>query len=249
MIEKLLNGMNDAVSSVSTETALAMYEAMEATLHASKFDQRTHQARFLRLLMKCASEGKQKEVMGKFTTALLAADYYFSAGWANKAIPHLELAVALFQEQYGGPLLSEDKDAIVGAFRSRNLKGKFRREFNAVRNIYILSGAAHKLGLDLPLEELPADVIPTCWSIMDFPIFILLGVTGGLLIMYGLDDYRTARLAGTPIPITEALQAGEIFSIIIGIVLIIAEFAVMMRQYNPTYNRWMSKYYYWRFSR
>lgn len=249
MIVKLLNEMKDAVSSVSTETAQVMYEAMEATLDASKFDQRTRQARFLRLLMKCAPEGKQKEVMGKFTTALLAADYYFSAGWANKAIPHLELAVTLFQEQYGGPLLSEDKDAIVGAFRSRNLKAKFRREFNAVKNIYILSGAAHKLGLDLPLDELPADVIPTCWSIMDFPIFILLAVTGGLLIMYGLNDYRTARFAGTPIPITEALQAGEIFSIIIGIVLIIAEFAVMMRQHNPTYNRWMAKYYYWRFSR
>ena len=241
--------MKDAASSVSTETAQVMYEAMEATLHASTFDSKTRQSRFLRLLMKCASEGKQKEMMGKFATALLAADYYFSAGWANKAIPHLKLAVALFQEQYGGPLLSEDKDAIAGTFRRQNLKGKFRREFNAVRNIYILSGAAHKLGLDLPLDELPADVIPTCWSIMDFPIFILLGVTGGLLIMYGLDDYRTARFAGTPIPITEALQAGEIFSIIIGIILIIAEFAVMMHQHNPTYNRWMAQYYYWRFSR
>lgn len=41
MIKQLLNVMKDAVSSVSTETALAMYEAMEATLHASKFDQRT----------------------------------------------------------------------------------------------------------------------------------------------------------------------------------------------------------------
>lgn len=249
MIEKLLNGMKDAVSTVNRETAQVMYEATEATLHASKFDQRTRQARFLRLLMKCASAGNQKEMMGKFTTALLAADYYFSVGCANKAIPHLKLAVTLFQEQYGGPQLSEDKDAIIGAFRSQNLKGKFRREFNAVRNIYILSGAAHKQGLDLPLDELPADVIPTCWSIMDFPIFILLGVTGGLLIMYGLDDYRTARFAGTPIPLTEALQAGDIFSIIIGIVLIIAEFAVMMRQHNPTYNRWMAKYYYWRFSR
>ena len=245
MIDKLLNGMKDAVSVLTDETAQIMYEAMEATLHASKFDQRTRQTRFLRLLMK----SKKKEMMGNFTTALLAAEYYFSAGWANKAIPHLKLAVALFQEQYGGPLLSEDKDAVIAAFRSQNLRAKFRREFNAVRNIYVLSGAAHKLGLDMPLDELPADVIPTCWSIMDFPIFILLGVTGGLLIMYGLDDYRTARFAGTPIPITEALQAGEIFSIIIGIVLIIAEFAVMMRQYNPTYNRWMSKYYYWRFSR
>lgn len=109
--------MKDAASSVSTETAQVMYEAMEATLHASTFDSKTRQARFLRLLMKCASEGKQKEMMGKFATALLAADYYFSAGgWANKAIPHLKLAVALFQEQYGGPLLSEDKDAIIGAF-------------------------------------------------------------------------------------------------------------------------------------
>ena len=245
MIDKLLNGMKDAVSVLTDETAQIMYEAMEATLHASKFDQRTRQTRFLRLLMK----SKKKEMMGNFTTALLAAEYYFSAGWANKAIPHLKLAVALFQEQYGGPLLSEDKDAVIAAFRSQNLRAKFRREFNAVRNIYVLSGAAHKLGLDMPLDELPADVIPTCWSIMDFPIFILLGVTGGLLIMYGLNDYRTARFAGTPIPITEALQAGEIFSIIIGIVLIIAEFAVMMRQHNPTYNRWMAKYYYWRFSR
>lgn len=228
----------------------AMFSALAVTLQASGFDNGTRLGCLFKLLLKCTTSWKRKEEVCAFAASVIAADYYLSVEKGRVAVPFLNKALGHYAGILGtSPLVIEDADRFLGQFRARNLKGKFMREFRAVKNIYMLSGAAHKLGLDLPLDELPADVIPTCWSIMDFPIFILLGVTGGLLIMYGLDDYRTARLAGTPIPITEALQAGEIFSIIIGIVLIIAEFAVMMRQYNPTYNRWMSKYYYWQFSR
>lgn len=228
----------------------AMYEALDATLCASRYSNKERLAYFLSLLMKSGQTDDRKEEVIQFTSSLIATDYYLSAGKGLRAIPFLNKALEVYARLLRmEPFVIDDAESFVGIFRSGNLKGKWWREFKAVKNIYILSGAAKKLELDMPFDELPADHTPACWSVMDVPLFILLGLTGGLLIMYALDDYRTARFAGTPIPFSEAMQGGEVLAIILGVVLIIAEFGLMMRQYNPTYNHIMSIVYYWKFSR
>lgn len=232
------------------KVADAMYEALDVTLCASRYSNKERLSCFLSLLLESARAEDRKEEVIRFTSSLIATDYYLSAGKGLRAIPFLNKALEAYAHLIRmEPIVIDDADRFIGQFRAGNLKGKWWREFKAVRNIYILSGAAKEFGLDMPFDELPADHTPACWSIMEMPLFIMLGLVGGGLIMYGLDDYRTARFAGTPIPFSEAMQGGEITAIILGVVLIIMEFAIMMKQYNPTYNRLMSRVYYWKFSR
>ena len=257
MIERILVEAKDSLEKYKNtggeqpEVADAMYEALDATLCASRYSNKERLACFLNLLMKSTRADDRMEEVIQFTSSLIAADYYFSAGKGLRAVPFLNKALEAYARLVRmEPIVIDDADRFIGMFRSGgNLKGKWWREFKAVRNIYIISGAAKKLGMDMPFDELPADHTPACWSVMDMPWFIMLGLAGGGLIMYALQDWRTARFAGTPIPLSEAMQGGEILAIILGIVLIIAEFAIMMKQYNPTYNQLMSRIYYWKFSR
>lgn len=229
-------------------TADAMFEALAVTLRPSDYDDEVRLGSFFKLLMKCTTNWEKKEDVRAFAASVIAADYYLSVE-GRVSIPFLNKALEVYARLLRmEPFVIDDAESFVGIFRSGNLKGKWWREFKAVKNIYILSGAAKKLELDMPFDELPADHTPACWSVMDVPLFILLGLTGGLLIIYALDDYRTARFAGTPIPFSEAMQGGEVLAIILGVVLIIAEFAIMMKQYNPNYNRFMSRYCFWKYS-
>ena len=168
-----------------------------------------------------------------------------------KDVPDLEEGVTHLQTQCLGFVgACNDTAVVVGEFRARNLKGKFRRELLVVKNISTLSGASKKLGLDLSeLDELPADHVPALWTWRTFPLILLLGVGGALMVMNALNEYRVARMAGAPIPLMEALQPGEIPVMLIGLLLVIAEFVLLFWQFRPSYNRMISKYYYWKFSR
>ena len=108
-----------------------------------------------------------------FTASVIAADYYLSVGKGLRAVPFLNKTLGHYAEILGTiPASIEDADRFVGEFRAQNLKGKSKRELRAVKNVYILSGAAHKLGLDIPLDELPADYCPISKSFKSF-LFIL----------------------------------------------------------------------------
>ena len=232
-------------------TADAMFEALAVTLHASEYDNDTRLECLSKLLMKCTTEWSRKQLVVDYTVALIAADYYFSLG-KLRAIPFLNRAL----ESYAQVLEStaqnpiDNADRFLGQFRARNLRGKFKRELLAVKNISTLSGASKKLGLEMSeLDELPADYVPFLSSWHGFPFILLLGVVGALMVMNELNEYRVARMAGTPIPLMDALQPGEIPVMLIGLLLVIAEFFLLFWQFRPSYNRMISKYYYWKFSR
>ena len=185
-----------------------------------------------------------------FTASVIAADYYLSAGKGLRAVPFLNKTLGHYAEILGTvPVSIEDADRFVGEYRAQNLKGKFKREFRAVKYVYILSGAAHKLGLDMPLDELPADYCPTSKSFRSFLFILAMGIAGVLMVLTAFNEYRVARFAGEPIPFFDALQPSEIPMVVIGLILVVAEFILLFWQYTPSYNRLVSRFHYWRFSR
>lgn len=249
MIQKILSEMKHAVYGKNIEIKKIMYDAMEATLCPSAIDDSTRLARFLWLVTHSASEDRCQTEVVQFTESLIAADYYFSAGKGRLAIPFLNKALDNYACLTDADLFTiVDIDFFVGHFRACNLKGKFRREWMVVKNLYILDGAARKVGLDLNLDELPADYIPFSWAVKDILLFILIGIIGTLLVLNPLDAYRCARLDGNPIPLWDTLELPEILSVVMGIILIVAEFGLIIWQFTPNYNRLMAQLYYWRFS-
>ena len=134
------------------------------------------------------------------------------------------------------PVSIEDTDRFVG-------------EFRAVKNIFILTGAAQRLKLDLSFEELPADYCPTSRSFRSFLFILAMGIAGTLMVLTAFNEHRVSRFAGEPIPLLDALQPSEIPMVIAGLILVLAEFILLFWQYTPSYNRLVSRFHYWRFSR
>ena len=62
------------------------------------------------------------------------------------------------------------------------------------------------------------------------------------------NEYRMARFAGEPIPFFDALQPLEIPMAVIGMLVLVAVFILLVWQYRPGYNRFVSRFHYWRFS-
>ena len=256
MIDNILNGAKASLELYKNAggekpaTADAMFEALAVTLHASEYDNDTRLGCFFKLLMKCSTEWSRKQEVVDYTVALIAADYYFSVRKGLRAIPFLNRALEAYAQVTSTVACPvEDADRFLGQFRARNLKGKFSREYMAVKNLYILAGAAQKLGLEMAeLDELPADHVPTLWAWRTFPLILLLGVGGALMVMYAFSEYRQARLGGTPIPLLDALQTEELPLVFLGLILVIAEFALLFWEHRPSYNHFMAGFYYWKFS-
>ena len=118
-----------------------------------------------------------------------------------------------------------------------------------MKNVFILIGAAQKLGLDLSLEELPADYCPTFWSSRSFLFILAMGIAGTLMVLTAFNEHRVTRFAGEPIPFLDSLQSSEIPIVVIGLILVVAQFILLFWQYTPNYNRLVSRFHYWRFSR
>ena len=256
MIEKLLkdaNASREMYKNAGGEKkglADAMYDVLVVTLQASEFDDETRLNCLFKQLMKCTTDWERKEEVMNFTASVIAADYYLSVGKGLRAIPFLNKALGHYAEILGTvPVSIEDAERFVGEFRAQNLKGKFKREFRAVKNIFILTGAAQKLGLDLSLEELPADYCPTSRSFRSFLFILAMGIAGTLMVLTAFNEHRVARFAGEPIPILDSLQPSEIPMVVIGLILVVAEFILLFWQYTPSYNRLVSRFHYWRFSR
>ena len=227
-----------------------MYDALAVTLQASDFDNGTRLGCLFKQLLKCTTSWKRKEEVCAFTVSVIAADYYLSVGKGIRAVPFLNKALGHYAEILGTiPASIEDADRFVGEFRAQNLKGKFKREFQAVKNVFILIGAAQKLRLDLCLEELPADYCPTSRSFRSFLFILAMGITGTLMVLTAFNEHRVSRFAGEPIPFLDSLQPSEIPMVVIGLILVVAEFILLFWQYTPSYNRLVSRFHYWRFSR
>ena len=256
MIDNILNGAKASLELYKNAggekpvTADAMFEALAVTLHASEYDNDTRLGCLFKLLMKCSTEWSRKQVVVDYTVALTAADYYFSVRKGLRAIPFLNRALEAYAQVTSTVACPvEDADRFLGQFRARNLKGKFSREYMAVKNLYILAGAAQKLGLEMAeLDELPADHVPTLWAWRDMPFIIMLGIVGALMFLCPLEEYRDARLDGNPIQLLDTLQLTDIISVIIGLILISLEIGWLFSQYKPYYNRLMARIAYWKFS-
>lgn len=223
----------------------AMFSALVVTLQASDFDNGTRLSCMFKLLL----NWERKEEVRAFAASVIAADYYLSVEKGRVAVPFLNKALG----HYAGildtsPLVIEDADRFMGQFRARNLKGKFKREFRAVKNIFILTGAARELGLDVSLEELPADFCPVSTSFRSFLLILATGIAGALTALMPFNEYRMARFAGEPIPFFDALQPSEIPMAVIGTLVLVAVFILLVWQYRPSYNRFVSRFHYWRFS-
>ena len=185
-----------------------------------------------------------------FTASLIAAEYYLSVGKGIRAVPFLNKALGHYAEILGTiPASIEDAERFVREFRAQNLKGKFMREFQAVKNVFILTGAAQKLRLDMSLEELPADYCPTSRSFRSFLFILVMGIAGTLMVLTAFNEHRVSRFAGEPIPFLDSLQPSEIPMVVIGLILVVTEFILLFWQYTPSYNRLVSRFHYWRFSR
>lgn len=256
MIEKLLRDANASLEMYKNAGGEkkgltdAMYDALVVTLQASEFDNETRLNCLFKQLIKCTTDWERKEEVMDFTASVIAADYYLSVGKGLRAVPFLNKTLGHYAEILGTvPVSIEDADRFVGEFRAQNLKGKFKREFRAVKNIFILTGAAHKLGFDMPLDELPADYCPISKSFRSFLFILAMGIAGTLMVLTAFNEYRVARFAGEPIPFFDALQPSEIPIVIIGLILVVAEFILLLWQYTPSYNRLVSRFHYWRFSR
>ena len=256
MIEKLLrdaNASREMYKNAGGEKkglADTMYDALVVTLKASEFDNDTRLSCLFKQLSKCTTDWERKEKVMNFTANLIAADYYLSVGKGIRAVPFLNKALGHYAEILGTiPTSIEDADRFVGEYRTQNLKGKFKRDFRAVKNIFILTGAAQKLGLDLSLEELPADYCPTSRSFRSFLFILAMGVSGTLMVLTAFNEHRVSRFAGEPIPFLDSLQPSEIPMVVIGLILVLAEFILLFWQYTPSYNRLVSRFHYWRFSR
>lgn len=227
----------------------AMFNALAVTLQASGFDNGTRLGCLFKLLLKCTTSWKRKEEVCAFAASVIAADYYLSVEKGRVAVPFLNKALGHYAGILGtSPLVIEDADRFWGQFRARNLKGKFMREFRAVKNIFILTGAVRKLGLDLSLEELPADFCPVSTSFRSFLLLLATGIAGALTALMPFNEYRMARFAGEPIPFFDALQPLEIPMAVIGTLVLVAVFILLVWQYRPSYNRFVSRFHYWRFS-
>ena len=256
MIEKLLrdaNASREIYKNAGGEKkglADAMYDALVVTLQASEFDNETRLNYLFKQLMKCTTDWERKEEVMNFTASVIAADYYLSVGKGLRAVPFLNKALGHYAEILGTiPSSIEDADRFVGEYRALNLRGKFKREFRAVKNIFILIGASQRLGMNLSLKELPADYCPTSRSFRSFLFILAIGIAGTLMVLTAFNEYRVARFAGEPIPFFDALQPSEIPIVIIGLMLVIAEFILLFWQYTPSYNRLVSRFHYWKFSR
>ena len=257
MIEKLLrdaNASREMYKNAGGEKkglADAMYDALVVTLQASEYDNDTRLNCLFKQLLKCTTDWERKEEVMNFTASLIAADYYLSVGKGLRAVPFLNKALGHYAEILGTtiPTSIEDANRFVGEYRAQNLKGKFKREFQAVKNVFILTGAAQKLRLDLCLEELPADYCPTSRSFRSFLFILAMGIAGTLMVLTAFNEHRVARFAGEPIPILDSLQPSEIPMVVIGLILVVAEFILLFWQYTPSYNRLVSRFHYWRFSR
>lgn len=226
-----------------------LYESIEKTLHPADFTNDNRLGTFMQLLMLC-SEERDNKVIANYTKNLLAFEYYVSVGQTKIALPFFNLALECYAVLTGMETVSiTDKDGFIGEFRSLNLKGKWKRESVAVRNSYILSGAAHKLGIDLPLDELPADYCPNITSIKSCLFILAMGLFGAWMVLNSFNEYHAARFVGEPIPFLDALQPTEFPIVVVGLIIVVAEFVLLFWQYTPSYNRLMAKYYYWRFSR
>lgn len=231
-------------------TADSMYEALTVVLHPSDYDNDTRLNCLLKLLMKSAQAVDHKEEVIQFTSSLIATDYYFSLGNTHRPVPFLNKSLKAYRQVMGTVQNSiENADYFAKEFIAGNFKGKFSREYMAVQNLYILAGAAQKLGLEMAeLDELPADQVPMLWTWRTFPLILLLGVGGALMVMYAFSEYRQARLGGTPIPLLDALQPEELPLVFLGLILVIAEFALLFWEHRPSYNHFMAGFYYWKFS-
>ena len=248
MIEKLLKEAKEVIYGKEYGIEGYMYNAIEATLHASELDPSTRKANYLKLIMLCASEERCKEEAVQFTTCLISSDYYLSIGKGILAIPFLNKALKHYAQITDmEPFSITDADNFAGQFRANNLKGKFKREFIAVKNLYVMDGMARKLGLDLSLDELPADCIPASWGFKDLPFFVVLGIIGALMVLNPFDEYRSARLSGNPIPIWDTLDVTDMLSVLTGVMLITINFGLLLWQYKPSYNRLMAQFYNWKF--
>ena len=159
-----------------------MLNALTVTLQASDFDNGTRLGCLFKLLLKCTN-GERKEEVRAFAASVIAADYYLSVE-GRGAVPFLNKALGHYAGILGtSPLVIEDADRFLGQFRAQNLKGKFKREFRAVKNIFILTGAAQRLKLDLSFEELPADYCPTSRSFRSFLFILAMGIAGTLMVL------------------------------------------------------------------
>ena len=226
-----------------------MYDALSVILQTSDFDNSTHLGCLFKLLLKCTTSWERKEEVKAFAASVIAADYYLSVEKGLLAVPFLNKALGHYAGILGTtPQAIEDAYRFWGQFRACNLKGKFKREFRAVKNIFILTGAAQKLGLNLSLEELPADYCPVSSSFRSFLFILAMGIAGALMALTAFNEYRVARFTGEPIPFFDALQPSEIPMVVIGLILVVAEFILLFWQYTPSYNRLMAKYYYRRYS-
>ena len=255
MIEKLLRDANASCEIYKNAggekkgLADAMYDALVVTLQASEFNNETRLNCLFKQLIKCTTDWERKEEVMDFTASVIAADYYLSVGKGIRAVPFQNKALGHYAGILGmSPLVIEDADRFMGQFRARNLKGKYLREFLAVKNIFFLTGAAQKLGLDLSLEELPADFCPVSTSFRSFLLILATGIAGALTALMPFNEYRMARFVGEPIPFLDALQPSEIPMVVVGLGLVVAEFILLFWQYTPSYNRLVSRFYYWRFS-
>ena len=256
MIEKLLrdaNASREMYKNAGGEKkglADAMYDALAITVKPSEYDNDTRLSCLFKQLLKCTTDWERKEEVMNFTASLIVGDYYLSVGRGQRAVPFLNKALGHYAEILGTiPTSIEDADRFVGEFRAQNLKGKFKREFRSVKNIFILIGAAQKFGLDLSLEELPADYCPTSRSSRSFLFILAMGIAGTLMVLTAFNEHRVARFAGEPIPILDSLQPSEIPMVVIGLILVVAEFILLFWQYTPSYNRLVSRFHYWLFSR
>lgn len=258
MIEKLLRDANASLEMYKNAggekkgLADAMYDALVVTLQASEFDNDTRLSCLFKQFLKCTTDWERKEKVMNFTASLIAADYYLSVEKGIRAVPFLNKALGHYAEILGTiPASIEDADRFVGEYRAQNLKGKFKREYRAVKNVFILIGAAKKLRLDfcLDLEELPADYCPTSRSFRSFLLILAMGIAGTLMVLTAFNEHRVSRFAGEPIPFLDSLQPSEIPMVVIGLILVVAEFILLFWQYTPSYNRLVSRFHYWRFSR
>ena len=256
MIEKLLrdaNASREMYKNAGGEKkglTDAMYDVLVITFKPSEYDNDTRLSCLFKQLLKCTTDWERKEEVMNFTASLIVGDYYMSVGKEQRAVPFLNKALGHYAEILGTiPTSIEDADRFVGEYRAQNLKGKFKREFRAVKNVFILIGAAQKLRLDLCLEELPADYCPTSRSFRSFLFILAMGIAGTLMVLTAFNEHRVSRFAGEPIPFLDSLQPSEIPMVVIGLILVVAEFILLLWQYTPSYNRLVSRFHYWRFSR
>lgn len=234
---KIDNILKRLVSVQEDRKLRILYDSFEKVLQPSNFTNESRLATFMQLLMLCSEERDNKRI-ADFTRNILAFEYFVSAGHAKKALPFLNQALECHAELAGMEIVSiKDKDKFIGDFRSYNIKGKWKREYLALKNTYIICGAAQKLGLDLSLEELPADLVPNSNQTIDFVQMLLLCVMAAWLIMCGLDEYQTSRFTDNPMSLSEAVQGMDILAIIAGFALFIWNILWLFLQYSPESNR------------